>query len=72
MGVSERGLRVAMLDSLLQQDMSRREVLVYQMREKQSELTRIQHEQKGLAKQLLVVQRQIASLTDAISMELMQ
>lgn len=68
--ISEKALKVAMLDSMLQSDERRSKILIEQLRDKNAELTRIQKEIKKLAADLMIKQRQIAALTDAISLEM--
>lgn len=68
--VSEKGLRVAMIDTVLKADQMRERLLIEQMRQKQAEIYRIQRELKRLAGDLLITQRQQAALIDAISLEL--
>ena len=67
--ISEKGLRVAMIDTVLQADQRRERLLIEQMREKQTEVYRIQRDLKRLAGDLLIVQRQQAALVDAIALE---
>lgn len=69
MKISEEGLRAAMLDTLLQDDKRRELILIEQLREKNACVHRINREIKGLCGDLLVVQRQIAALHDALALE---
>lgn len=70
MNISEKGLRAAMLDSVLQGDLRRERILIEQLREKNAMVHRINREMKKLSTDLLVVQRQVAALHDALSLEL--
>lgn len=70
MNISDKAIRAAMLDTVLQQDKRREQILIEALREKQCEITRIQREMKRLCADLLIIQRQQASLVDAISLEL--
>jgi hypothetical protein len=69
MGISERGLRVAMMDTVLQQDRAREAALIAKLREKLAEVTRIHREIKRLNGDLIVVQRQMAAIADALALE---
>lgn len=68
--ISEPGLRVAMLDTLLQQDQARERALIEKLRDKNAELTRLQREMKRIANEVMVIQRQQASIHDALALEL--
>lgn len=70
MNISEKAIRAAMLDTVLQQDKRREQILIEALREKNAQVHRINREIKKLATDLLVVQRQIAGLHDALSLEL--
>lgn len=70
MNISEKGLRAAMLDSVLQGDLRRERILIEQLPEKNAMVHRINREMKKLSTDLLVVQRQVAALHDALSLEL--
>jgi uncharacterized coiled-coil protein SlyX len=65
--ITETGLRLAMLDSIRAEDQRTLSRLIERMREKQSELTRIQRESRDLAQKILVTQRQIAGITDEMA-----
>jgi len=68
--ISDKGARLAMIDTVLQQDQRREQILIEQMRLKNAEVFRIQREIKRLAADLLIVQRQQAALVDAMALEL--
>lgn len=70
MNISEKGLRAAMLDTVLQGDKRRERLLLEQLREKNAALHRINREIKGLCGEILVLQRQIAALHDALALEI--
>ena len=65
--ISETGLRLAMLDTVREEDTRTMRRNIERLREKQAELTRIQREAKALAQSILVTQRQIAAITDEMS-----
>ncbi len=68
--ISDKAYRIAMIDTVLQQDQRREQILIEQMRLKNAEVFRIQREIKRLSADLLIVQRQQAALVDAIALEL--
>lgn len=70
MNISDKGLRAAMIDTVLQQDKRREQIIIEQLREKNAMVHRINREIKRLTGDLLITQRQIAALHDALSLEI--
>jgi predicted nucleic acid-binding Zn-ribbon protein len=65
--ISENGARLALLDSVREEDERTLRRQIERLREKQAELHRIQREAKNLAQAILVVQRNIAAITDEMA-----
>lgn len=70
--ISERGLRLAINDTLLQEDERTRNRLAERLRSENAELYRIQRNINELTKELLKVQRRMAATADLIAIELME
>lgn len=70
--ISERGLRLAINDTLLQEDTRTRNRLAERLRSENAELYRIQRNINELTKELLKVQRRMAATADLIAIELME
>lgn len=65
--ITDTGLRLAILDGIKAEDERTLARQIERLRERQTELTRIQREAKQIAQQILVTQRQIAAITDEMS-----
>lgn len=65
--ITDTGLRLALLDGIKAEDERTLSRQIERLREKQSELTRIQREAKQLATAILTTQRQIAAITDEMA-----
>ena len=66
---SQRSIRLAMLDGIKQEDERTEQRLSERLRIKTAQLFHLQRELKNITEDLLIVQRQIASLADAIAIE---
>ncbi len=66
---SSRAVRLAIHDGMLQEDQRTHKRLADRLRTETAELFRIQRSMASLAKELLIVQRRISSLSDLISIE---
>ena len=65
--ITETGAKLAILDSIKQEDERTLQRYIARLREKQAELLRIQREAKAVAQAILITQRQIAGITDEMS-----
>ena len=65
--ITQTGLKLALLDGIKAEEERTAQRLIERLREKQAELHRIQVEAKGIASRLLICQRQIAAITDEMS-----
>lgn len=70
--ISDKGLRLAINDTLLQEDERTRNRLAERLRSENAELYRIQRNINELTKELLKVQRRMAATADLIAIELME
>ena len=66
---SQRSIRLAMLDGIKQEDERTEQRLSERLRIKTAQLFHLHRELKNISGDLLIVQRQIASLADAIAIE---
>jgi hypothetical protein len=66
---TSKALRLAMLDGIKQEDERTAQRLSERLREKTAQLFHLQRELKNITNDLLIVQRQIAGLADAIAIE---
>ena len=66
---SSRAVRLAIHDSMLQEDQPPHARLADRLRAENAELFRIQRSMASLAKELLVIQRRIAATADLIAIE---
>lgn len=66
---SSRAVRLAIHDSMLQEDQRTHAQLADRLRAENAELLRIQRSMASLAKELLVIQRRIAATGDLIAIE---
>ena len=67
--LSQKGVRLALLDGMKQEDERTQKRLADRLRDETAELFRIQRGIASLTKELLVVQRRIAATADLISIE---
>ena len=67
--LSSKGVRLALLDGMKQEDERTQARLADRLRSETAELFRIQRGIAALSKELLLVQRRIAATTDLISIE---
>ena len=66
---SSRAVRLAVHDSMLQEDQRTHARLADRLRAENAELFRIQRSMASLAKEMLVIQRRIAATADLIAIE---
>ena len=69
---SSRAVRLAIHDSMLQEDQRTHNRLADRLRTETAELFRIQRSMAALAKELLIVQRRMAATADLIAIEEME
>lgn len=65
--ISDTAVRLAALQGVKENDEQALARLVGRLREKQAELMRIQREAKQIAQSILITQRQIAGISDEMS-----
>ena len=70
--ISEKGLRLAIHDTLLQEDRRTHNRLAERLRAENAEMYRIQRSMASLAKEMLLVQRRMAATADLIAIEEME
>lgn len=70
--ISEKGLRLAIHDTLLQADQRTHARLADRLRAENAEMYRIQRSMASLAKEMLLVQRRMAATADLIAIEEME
>ena len=68
--LSDKSIRAAMLDSLLQQDMQKEQFIIERIKDQHKKITKMQIELKKLCAELLTIQKQRSALTDALTLEL--
>jgi translation initiation factor 2B subunit (eIF-2B alpha/beta/delta family) len=66
---TSRALRLAMLDGMHQEDKRTHERLSERLRADNAAVFKIQRHMASLAKELLVIQRRMAAIADAIALE---
>lgn len=69
---SNRAIRLAMLDGMKQEDERTAKRLCEQLRDKAAEMHRLRKEMEGISKRLMVCQRQVSAIADAIAIEEME
>lgn len=65
--ITDAGVKLAVLEGVRSEDQRTLARLIERLREKQSELTRVQREAKDLAQKILVTQRQVAAISDEMA-----
>ena len=65
--ITDTGVKLAVLEGVRAEDQRTLARLIERLREKQSELTRVQREAKDLAQKILVTQRQVAAISDEMA-----
>ena len=65
--ITDTGMKLAVLEWVRAEDQRTLARLIERLREKQSELTRVQREAKDLAQKILVTQRQVAAISDEMA-----
>ena len=65
--ITDAGVKLAVLEGVRAEDQRTLARLIERLREKQSELTRVQREAKDLAQKILVTQRQVAAISDEMA-----
>ena len=67
LSITSTGVKLALLDGIKAEEERTQQRLIERLREKQIEMHRIQIEAKSIASRLLTCQRQIAAITDEMS-----